>query len=213
MERMWKSALELANTPIECVWFIDDDDNESIEKSKELGTKHFVAPRGSIVLSEGTNKCYELTQKDIIMCAGDDLIFRTKNWSSYVENAFNKFPDKILLCGGHDGLNQELITHPFLHKNWIEIVGRVVPGFFRDCYVDTWLTDVAKMIGRFERLPIMIEHMHFSAGKGEYDQTAQERMSKINTGDEAGKIFMSTKLDRIKESEKLLKKINEYHTS
>jgi len=204
MERMWASATSLADTPIECVWFIDSDDEDSIKKSEEMGTKHLVKPRGSVVLSQGTNLCYDLTKKDIIMCAGDDLIFRTKNWSSYVENAFNKYPDRILLCGGHDGLNKELITHPFIHRNWIETIGRVVPDFFRDCYVDTWLTDVAKMIGRFERLPIMIEHMHFSSGKGEFDQTAQERMSKINQGDEAGKIYLSTKLDRIKEAQKLL---------
>lgn len=211
MERLYTSCLSTANNAdqIEFIWFIDDDDTPSIELAKKLNTKYLIAPRYSIKLSDTVNHCYKHAMGDIIFGAGDDIVFHTQGWDKIVNEAFERYDDRILLCGGYDGLNRDLITHPFLHRNWIETLERVVPPYFRDCYVDTWLNEVAQMIGRIEWLPIYIEHLHFSIGKSPMDQTASERMSKIQQNDEAGRIFLQTKMERILEAEKL----NDYISS
>jgi hypothetical protein len=205
MKRMWNSALETADNPqnLEIVWFIDDDDTNSIKVHEEMGSKALILPRKSISLAESTNRCWELTKKDIIYCLGDDVVFRTKGWDTIIDKAFQKYPDKICLMGGADGLNKDLITHPIIHSNWVYALGRITPPYFRDCYIDTWMNEVAQMVGRIEWLPFLAEHMHFSVGKSPMDQTAKERMGLINQGDEAGQIFMRTKLERIQEAEKL----------
>ena len=209
MERVVKSARQAANGEIQFIWFIDEDDTESQLKAHELEGRDkapdmIVLPRGSVVLSETINICYKLAKADIVHLIGDDVVYRTKNWDKVVEAAFEECPDKILLCGAHDGGNKDLITHPFLHRNWIEAVGRLVPPYFRDCYVDTWLNDVAKMLGRRRWLPIFIEHMHYSSGKSEFDQTAQERVGKISDFDESAIIFYEKREERMQEAHKLM---------
>lgn len=210
MERFYQSA-QSAQTPPEFIWFIDEDDITSQDQAKKLNTKFVTRPKGSIVLSDAINVVYPECKEDIIFCAGDDLIFRTPKWDIYVEEAFSRYKDKILLCGGDDGYNKDLLTHFFLHRNWINCIGRVVPPYFRDCYVDTWMNEVARLVGRWEKLPIMIEHMHFSIGKSEYDNTAKERMELIQKGDESGQTFLRTKPERISEANKLLYYIRNFH--
>ena len=208
MQRLVDSARSTAHGEIQFIWFIDEDDSESQMKVYEL-QRLGIAPymvcekRGKVLLSEAANLCYKEARADIILLAGDDIVFRTPGWDSTITAEFEKSRDKILLCGGHDGLNKDLITHPILHRNWIDTVGRLAPPYFRDCYVDTWLNEVGRMIGRVRWLPIYIEHMHFSSGKSEYDQTARERMEKIHNFDESYMIFQETRDERIKEAQKL----------
>lgn len=209
MQRLVDSAINTASSEVQFIWYVDEDDAESQLKVYELqrnGIEPFMIcqNRGTVTLSQAANLCYEQAKAPIVLLAGDDIIFRTRNWDKVVEDAFEECPDKILLCGAHDGGNKDLITHPFLHRNWIEAVGRLAPPYFRDCYVDTWLNDVAKMLGRRRWLPIFIEHMHYSSGKSEFDQTAQERVGKISDFDESAIIFYEKREERMQEAHKLM---------
>ena len=43
---------------------------------------------------------------------------------------------------------KNFLTHGFLHRNWVETVGYFVPPYFSSDFNDTWLNEVADMIGR-----------------------------------------------------------------
>jgi len=170
----------LAN--VELIFYIDEDDLESIIKLKEvkqltsaLTIKHVIGPR--ILLSKTWNRCFEIARGDIIMHGGDDIVFRTANWDIEIENAFNQYDDKIVLVYGRDGFHDEkLSTHGFIHRRWIETIGHFLPPFFSSDYNDTWLFEVATLINRTCYLDsILIEHMHYIVGKSEYDETYRER--------------------------------------
>ena len=212
MERLYNSLVQTISdsTKLEVMWYIDEDDQISKDKAVELNTMYISAKRGEFSLAEAYNKMANIVRGEYIYAVGDDVVFHTPHWDVIVEKAFDRYPDKILLAGGMDGLNKQLITHPVVHKNWIKALGRLNPPFFRDCYIDTWMNEVARTVGRLEWLPIYVEHLHFSCGKMQYDQTAQERMSKIQKFDEAGQKFLTTKLERLQEANKLERFINSF---
>ena len=171
MLRLCKSVEEMAHDPnnIEIVFYIDIDDNKSEEQFHEICDRGFAvnvyACIGKrIILSETWNKCLEISEGPYYMLCADDIIFRTQNWDNMVLDKFAEYPDKIVLVYGKDGFDAHvppLATHPFLHKNWIDIIGYFCPPYFVSDYNDRWLTTVADTIKRRELLPnLLTEHMH-----------------------------------------------------
>jgi hypothetical protein len=203
MLNLWEGAKSKAKYPdlLEMIWFIDDDDQESLDLANKLGHKYLSLPRYSVKLSDAINQCYELSKKEIIFGVGDDLVFHSQDWDQYARDCFTR-NDNLVVCGGRDGLNNDLITHFMIHKRWIDIVGYFVPPGYRDMYVDTFCNSVARMVGRLEWLPIYIEHKHYTNG-GPYDQTAQERMANVNKGDESGQLYLQSTMSRIQDAHKI----------
>lgn len=185
MAKMWKSAYSLSKDKnnLEVVFYIDNDDQLSLNKTLELQDRYdhieyIVGER--IVLSEMWNVAYTIGSGPIFMHCGDDIIFRTQNWDLKVRKAFNKYNDKIVFAFGDDGAPNTRIqnfgTHGFIHQNWIDAVGYFVPPYFSSDYNDVWLNDIADAIGRKVNVDILTEHMHPTHGKGSWDQTHQERL-------------------------------------
>ena len=166
---------------IEFIFYIDRDDLDSVNAiSKFPNTKCIVGDR--IVLSEMWNMCYRIADADVFMHCGDDIVIQTQGWDTMVLNEFDKYPDKIAFVHGQDGHWKEALgTHGFLHRNWVEVVGYFVPPYFSSDWNDVWLTDVALLTGRKVYLEgLLTEHMHFSFGKSEIDETHKERMERGN---------------------------------
>jgi len=219
MERLVKSVLETSTCQIDFAFYFDDDDRDSHFKYVELKDKMegdrckfvgVIEPRFSCIMSEMTNRCYNILKNpEIIFTAGDDVVFRTPGWDEEVIENFEEFPDKILCCYGEDGYNKDIGTHLFLHRNWIETVGYVVPPIFSADYSDTWLNDVSDRIGRKRKLPFYIEHVHYAAGKTSIDKTMQEKLMRVNTGD-ASRKFYETSAEREVDAEKLREFIKNY---
>jgi len=152
MKRLWKSITETAYDPsgIELIFYIDDDDNESIHQFRSLEScqvKAFIGPQKKI--SEMWNDCYRLGNGEIYMVCADDIVFSSQHWDKLVRDEFNKWHDKIVLVYGRDGgKNERLATHPFIHKNWIETVGYFTPPYFSFCMCDKWLDEIARNLNR-----------------------------------------------------------------
>ena len=185
MERLVQSAIETSEwNNYEFIFYIDDDDQESIDQHEELkliaDVDAVIAPRCN--LSQAWNKAYEKASGEIFFHAGDDLIFKTRLWDEKVSLQFRQSKDKILFVGGQDGFHapeKNFLTHGFLHRNWVETVGYFVPPYFSSDFNDTWLNEVADMIGRKIYLKdLLIEHMHPLAGKHFWDRTHQERLER-----------------------------------
>jgi hypothetical protein len=207
--RLWQSILETADdvSNIEMILYIDEDDH-----SYDNLEVPFIKVSGErIILSEMWNKCYEKASGDILMHCGDDIIFRTKGWDTIVSNKFKEYPDNIAFVYGNDGSNFNGVfgTHGFIHKDWVEAIGYFVPPYFVSDYNDTWLNDVAKMIGRHIHVDILTEHMHYLFGKAVIDKNTLDRLDRHNQNGGVASLYSSLEMQkkRISDAEKLKEKM------
>lgn len=166
---MLDTAINLAGTPIQVLFYLNDDD-------PKLQEYFNLIPRNHIIVGPDRSPCYswnklaELAQHDILMLQGDDAWFETENWALKVKQAFDQYEDKIVFVypdlngypwqGGK--LTSDHCPHFFLHKNWVKTVGYFVPPHFWHWYVDTWWRDVAKIINRRHiiqdlRIPLLVD--------------------------------------------------------
>lgn len=182
-ERMITSAWNTACQPhlIEIVARVDDDDH-TYGHGRTLkppeGVTMIQSPRIRQI-TDLWNQCFAGCSGDIVMQANDDIIFRTRGWDMMVEGAFAACPDKILMVhgdhqGGYDG--RMFGPHPFVHRRWVQTLGYFTPPYFSSDFGDTWINDLANALGRRLFLPFVVEHMHFTIGKSEEDQTTKDRL-------------------------------------
>jgi len=179
MQRVWDTARETANSNnIEIIFYIDHDDKASIDKylhMTELDSrvKAVVADRVFFDMSKDMYyETYKLSAKDIIWLGNDDFIFKTYNWYGIIAEIFNKVKDKILLVYGWDGFqNARMATNPFIHRNYIDVLGYICPPEFPFINTDIWLGEVVNDINRMVYInDLKIEHIHPIAGKAQYDK-------------------------------------------
>lgn len=210
MERFVTSVLETADIPnnIEFIVYIDDDDSSYDECDWVQNVKIHRGPRK--ILS--TCFEYERGSGPIFMLAGDDLVFHTQGWDTKVLETFNQYPDRIVLVYGEDGdPNKEKgnATHPFIHKNWIDAVGRYLPPYFSGDFPDTWLTALADAVGRKVKIDIYTEHIHPAFGKRKLDTTDDEKWEK-HFRDNMPQKYLDTLPEREADAAKLKKFIEEF---
>ncbi len=213
MKELWQSAYNLAEQKnnLEIVFYIDSDDTESIEMYKTMGSncKAVIDDRGEGNLSAMWNRCHEIASGEIFMHCGDDIRFRTPKWDTKVRYVFELFEDKIVLVYGDDGVRQDdLATHGFVHKNWVDTIGYFLPPYFSSDMNDYWLTTVARNIERLIKIDIYTEHLHPAVGKHELDITHQERIERGDR-DNVRKLYADKENEREEDCRKLLKFIEE----
>lgn len=185
MRELVDSIARTAFKSTECIFYIDEDDVPSREmlhvlhaENDKVDVQAVIGPR--ITMSDCYNKAADKATGDVFMECCDSVLFKTIGWDQIVEKAFASIPDKILLAFGRDGIHDgRAATLPFLHRRWIETVGRFMPPYFSCDYCDTWVWEVAQMIGRIQYLPnVFTEHRHPVAGTAPMDKTHEERMER-----------------------------------
>ncbi|MEC8881744.1 MAG: hypothetical protein VX737_00475 [Pseudomonadota bacterium] len=218
VSQMMKSCISTASYPdkIEFVFYLDSDDLKSEDSIRSTAYKlnienNIVIVRGErIVLSQMWNVCWQNSNADIFMHGSDDIRFRTQGWDEIVLNEFEQYPDKIILLHGEDGYApKDFGTHSFVHKNWTNTVGTFVPEYFSSDYNDTWLNDVADIIGRNKRIEIYTEHLHPVVGKYFWDQNHKDRRAR-GERDNVKEIYESKSEEREIFAKKLKKFIDDY---
>jgi glycosyltransferase involved in cell wall biosynthesis len=208
IRRLVASAVETAaDQRFEFVFYVDDDDPASVETLAEYHDTYdrVTCITGErVVLSQMWNVCFAHARGDVLMHCGDDIVFRSPGWDRMVLDAFDGQPDRILFVHGRDGVHDANFgTHGFIHRRWVETVGYFVPPYFSSDWNDTWLNDVANMLGRRRFLPdLYTEHMHPVVGKAEWDLTHQERMAR-HTRDNVDVLYASLAQERAEDAEKL----------
>lgn len=207
LARMTESLFKTAKNPVEVVIYADEDDLDSALKAKQLGIKFVIGPR--ITLSQCWNEAARLATGDIFMQGNDDIIFKTPAWDETIEGEFSKSSDKILLVHGGDGGNckENFGPHPFVHRRWFNILGYFTPPYFSSDYGDTWVNDVANMIGRRKYVPIEVEHRHFLYNKAEVDSTTIERLTR-GGADNVEKLYSDLLPERESDARKLKAMLN-----
>lgn len=222
-ERMLDSAFILAfdQSKIEVIVYIDNDDEQSIEKCKELSLKYNIIPiigERLLCVDDAYNICFKKATSDILMVLADDLIFKTKNWDLIVKKSFSYYKDGIVLVYGKDGIsNAKRASHPILHRNWVETVGYVIPPYFKIAGGDIWITNIATEIDRKIYLDnLFIEHMHPCFEKAPFDETFFERKKSFSlpenlsqSKEERLSLFKKTYNNLLKEDEKTYDNLEE----
>lgn len=206
MRRLVESAYATAATAVEVVFYLDFDDAPSHAMAVELGmrgtVRHVIGER--IVLSDMWNAAAAVASHQVLMMCGDDIVFRTPGWDKTVLDTFEQFPDRIVLVHGNDKLQHDnLATHPFLHRRWVETVGYFLPPGFSCDWSDSWLFEVATALGRVVYLPdVVTEHMHPVAGKSRLDDTHRERLARGRRDNVRG-LYEARAAERVRDVEKL----------
>lgn len=180
-ERAVSSIRQTSTEEVEILVWVDDDDIPSIELAKKLPIRYIIQPRNRS-LSKMLNGLAEIATGDILSLGNDDFIYRTPGWDVMIENAYAACPDKILMVHGTDGGVHcgNFAVIPFISRRWMEITGRFCPPYFPGHLVDTWLNEIANALGRRRYLPnVLIEHMHHSLGKSQFDQTYKEGLEML----------------------------------
>lgn len=192
-----KSVRETTDTHVEIVCYVDDDDHayDDLDTSvvKIVGKRDY---------KNMWNVCAEHATGDILGLLGDDVLFRTNSWDIRLETEFAKYKDKVLLAYGKDGnesaREKPYGTHPFLHRKWVDAVGYFVPPYFSADMVDTWLNDVAEMLGRAVFIPeIFMEHMHVGFNKAKLDDVYQDKSDKHRT-DNPGPLYYTSEMAKLR---------------
>lgn len=178
LQEMADSVRATSTRPVEILAYVDDDDPYLEQYEATTGVGVTVGPR--IMLSECWNVLARKAEGDFLHMSSDDIRFRTPGWDSIIKDTFENFPDRIACVYGRDGIHDEkLATHGFISRRWYETVGYFTWPEFPCDFADTWLHDVAQMIGRLIYQPdVLIEHLHPIAGKAEWDQTHLERKAR-----------------------------------
>ena len=171
---------------IELLFYVDNDD-PAIEAYKSLAAhcdseyRHF----GKIdfifgepmSVSRSWNIIANQAKGYLLIMGNDDLVYRTPEWDSLlIQNLAVKFKnsgDPFWISWVNDGINgARHCAFPIMTREWYDTVGYFAPGVFHFGYNDTWVFDIAKQLDRTYYIPtIMNEHLHFSKGKSEMDDT------------------------------------------
>jgi glycosyltransferase involved in cell wall biosynthesis len=219
VKRLIKSVINTADNvnDIEFVFFVDEDDQLTVPVLSEFTDKIQIkatqgeSPKDGIPTSKSFmhNALLQDSVGPIIHQGADDVVYKTKGWDSKVKAAFDRFEDKIALVYAPDGFQNgpvPICTHGFFHRNWIDLIGYINPPYFHIAYGDTWVTEVAEMIGRRVYLEdVVIEHIHPAANKASWDATYTDHLKR--TVSDERPIYDSLAYKRKEEAEKLLKYI------
>jgi len=125
-------------------------------------------------VSKSWNIIAERCIGDVLIMGNDDLVYQTDGWDEKLDQELNIYKDdNIYVAWMNDGINGEKhCAFPIVSREWYECLGRFTPGCFNFGYNDTWIFEVGKMLDRCHYIPfIKAEHLHFSTGKSEMDDT------------------------------------------
>jgi len=175
---------------IELVLGVDEDDPGLATYTRIANNLNFVT---LIVFNKGMfkneglsglwNKMAKESCGDIIAMVGDDMIFKTNDWDNKIIETFDSKNDNIYLIHCNDGMRGSgnkyatvppLAVNSFIHRDYINAVGRYVqteePNIFQDTYLDTLFNNINRKIYYHD---ILIKHLHFSEG-GTKDSTSEK---------------------------------------
>lgn len=203
VRRTVASASQTAAGPLEFVFYTDDDTTGSVPPDVEHMPNVRVLTGPRLVMTDLWNPCWHAAAGPVFMQADDETMFETPGWDQAVLAAFDDWPDRIGLVYGWDGIQPDTFgTHGFLHHRWTDALGYFTPPHFSCDHGDTWLNDLAAMIGRKRHIPIMTRHLHPNVGWGPWDQTHQDRLERSQR-DQPNELYARLLPDRLRDAERL----------
>jgi glycosyltransferase involved in cell wall biosynthesis len=201
VKRLLASIAETSTVQPEVVFYVDNDDNSFPGALEYADAKVMRGER--LTLSDCWNKLAAIASGEILMQAGDDIVFKTKGWDDQVRRAFAAFPDRLIFVHGDDkAYGSAFGTHGFLHRAWMDAVGYFCPPYFSADCADTWLNEVANQINRRVPLNFVTEHLHPYRNQAGWDKTYEEAQQR-RKNDKPLELYAQLAPERKAEAEKL----------
>ena len=177
------------------VWlYIDHDDQPTLDaiQSGRFGKYtfdiHGVVGDRTASLGELHNITWQqcTSGSGIFMLHADDTSFVTQGWDDIIRNAFNQYPDRILVAHPHDPELHEPTFQMILSAEWMAVTGCFSTAYFPFWFDDVWLDQIGQILGHRTQLPIKLGLL---GGKGKtmrmrnmafwtsfYNHTLEERV-------------------------------------
>ena len=172
---------------IEIILGVDEDDPKFYEYKRIANNLNFIK---FIILPEGLfkeeglsglwNYMVEKTDGDILAMVGDDMIFKTNDWDKKIIDTFKAQKDPLWLVHCNDGMRGSgnkyqsvapMAVNSFIHREYVNIVGRYVQTEVKEIFQDTYLDRLFSILDRkIYYHDILIKHLHYSEG-GTKDNT------------------------------------------
>ena len=198
---------------LELLFYVDSDDpaKDIYKEIEERWQNNFW--RVEFVIGEpmSVSKSWNIIAKkslgDIMIMGNDDLVYKTVRWDSKLMAKLIELDNPYYLTWFNDGINgNRHCAFPVISREWYEALGYFSPGVFNFGYNDTWVYDIAKRVGKLNYMSeILVEHLHFSVGKSNMDDTYARNRSqeKGNLYRKDKEIYERTVEDRILAAEKI----------
>ena len=128
---------------------------------------------------------------DVVIMGNDDLVYRTEGWDEILAEQIATVDQKIYCMWFNDLINEgRHCAFPIVPRLWVETLGQFTPEIFHFGYNDTWIFDIALRLGCTHYIPdVIAEHLHFSVGKSEMDDTYHR-----NRTQERGNLYAKDKV-------------------
>lgn len=151
---------------------IDSDDDTDYSWAQSMGVKLIQGVNSS--MNEALNRAaLELCDRySFLTFMGDDHVARTKDWDlKLMTSAANLGPGS--LAYGNDLLaGQSLPTAVLVDSKFVKTLGFLAPTRLNHMFLDDFWLAIGTGSGKIAYLEdVVLEHMHFSAGKSESDAT------------------------------------------
>jgi hypothetical protein len=141
-----------------------DDDDPNLSEARAvidaLATERIVtsiAPRADAIGSV-YNRCASAVAADLYINGADDFKILTRGWDVLLSQATAYFPDNIAMIGfGQLPFPTILPAVAATTRRLIDKMGYFVQDYTPYWWMDTWLYEIATMIGRTHYVPIDVE--------------------------------------------------------
>lgn len=170
MKTMFK-WLSLADKPfgIEYIFSVDNSDSDIWHSRIDLFPKTFsttimsctVVKNDNRSAIDAINNAAKMATGDLLIVVSDDTDCQC-NWDTKLLNNIRGRTD--FLAKTVDGLQPTLVTMPVMDRIYYKRYGYIYHPDYKHMFCDQELTAVAIMTGKYIKLPILFEHLHYSAG-------------------------------------------------
>ena len=142
-----------------------DDDDPTLQQAEELLAgfpeearriiTHVIGPREDS-LGAVYNRCVKAVQADVYINGADDVVIKSKAWDARILKECERFPDGIGVLGiGKMPVKSILPAISAVTRPMIDKMGYFLQDHTPFWWMDTWLYEIAVMIGR--QLPMDME--------------------------------------------------------
>ena len=213
-QRMSKSFIEKTNDPKRIELLICFD---QIEKEINLYDKHIsdLINKGFVVKkffknlnthAKRNNFLASKSEGQIIFPINDDFIVVSNEWDSIIDKEFSKNNEDDPLCVwvncDRKYKNLDYSAFPVINRKWYELLGYVVPEYFKFWYLDWWICEVSRLSKKYFLSKVRIHQYHAETYIEEKDKTYLQNATQSNL-DYDHNMWLKTKNYRIKDSIKI----------
>lgn len=150
--RMLDSVRATVEEKTEVIFYVSDVDERQDEYK---GLPALKGPEVPPIMK--WNLLAQQCKGDMLLHAGDDMIFETKGWDRRFHEA--AYDDGIFCMVTADGRGERSWPHVTIGRGWYDTLGYFVPPFFFNWCGDLWTTRLAEEVGRLVEFPdIMFRH-------------------------------------------------------